>query len=90
MVYHVSDELESTLVFLLHRSDSNQGTDYIATFLSLISDFQTQKFKYISNGIHQSKVNFLSTKLRFRCRLCTNRILKFEEAWQYFQVSCGM
>ena len=45
VVYHVSDELEPTLVFLLHRSDSNQGTDYIATSLSLISVFQMLKFK---------------------------------------------
>ena len=49
VVYHVSDELEPTLVFLLHRSDSNQGTDYIAKFLSLISDFQMLKFKIYKN-----------------------------------------
>ena len=33
------------LPYLTHRSDSNQGSDYIAIFLSLISGFSGQHLK---------------------------------------------
>ena len=35
--------LQSVLQNKLHGSDSNQGSDYVATFVSLISGFQVQK-----------------------------------------------
>ena len=36
--------------FQIHRSDSNQGSDYIANFLSLISGFSGQHLKIVENS----------------------------------------